>query len=231
MNRRDLLFGLALAGLEIDAQEQESGSLYMPKPHVVEDPDLLRDFMDEFAFADLVTASPGIRITHIPVLLNRGETSHGTLFGHIARHNPQSEVLDGRTQAIIVFRGPHSYISPTWYGKSDAVPTWNFAVVHATGRPKPITDQNVLRDCLGKLIRKFEGESSAYDFASLPRSFVDGLMGGIVGFKMDIERLEGKFKLGQERSAADKEAMLKHLASARHERSMYEFAGEFFKKV
>src|SRR5215469_10871885 len=168
MNRRDLLFGLALAGLEIDAQEPPSGSLYIPKPHIVEDLNVLRNFMDEFAFADLVTAAPGIRITHIPVLLNREKTGYGSLFGHISRHNPQSEVLNGQTQAVIVFRGPQSYISPAWYGKPDSVPTWNFAVVHATGKPKPITDQTVLRDWLGKLIRKFEGPDSAYDFASLP---------------------------------------------------------------
>jgi predicted FMN-binding regulatory protein PaiB len=140
MNRRHLLFAMAAAGLDLKAQEPAPGSLYIPKPHLVEDRKLLQDFMDEFAFADLVTASPGIRITHIPTFINRAAGSYGTVFGHISRQNPQNKCFDGSQPAVIVFRGPHSYISPTWYTKPESVPTWNFAVVHATGRLKPIAD-------------------------------------------------------------------------------------------
>lgn len=230
MNRRNLLLGLALAGMDLEAQEPPSGSLYIPKPHLVEDRKFLQDFMDEFAFADLVTASPGIRITHIPVLLDRAAAPYGTLFGHIARQNPQSNILDSRPPAVIVFHGPHSYISPKWYNKAEAVPTWNFAVVHASGRLAPVTDPQALRGRLGKLIAKFEGPDSSYDFAKLPDSFVNGLIGGIIGIEMRIELLEGKFKLGQDRSEADKQALLKSLASARPERSIYEFTADFYKR-
>jgi transcriptional regulator len=230
MNRRHLLLGLALAGLDLDAQEAPSGSLYIPKPQLVEDRQFLQDFMDEFAFADLVTASPGIRITHIPVFLNRTAPPYGTLFGHISRQNVQSKLFDSRPPAVIVFRGPHSYISPKWYNKPEAVPTWNFAVVHASGRPKPITDPKALHDLLAKLIAKFEGPDSSYDFAKLPESFVNGMLGGIVGFEMQIELLEGKFKLGQERGEADKQAILKNLQTARNGRSIYEFTADFYKR-
>jgi transcriptional regulator len=116
---------------------------------------------------------------------------------------------------VIVFRGPHSYISPTWYNKPEAVPTWNFAVVHATGRPKPITDPKALHGLLAQLIAKFEGPDSSYDFAKLPESYINGMIGGIIGFEMRIELLEGKFKLGQERSDADKQAILKNLQAAK----------------
>jgi len=230
MNRRNLLLALAAAGLDLKAQEPPPGSLYIPKPQLVEDRKFLQDFMDEFAFADLITASPGIRITHIPTVLNRTAAPYGTIFGHISRQNLQSKCFDGSQPAVIVFRGPHSYISPTWYTKPEAVPTWNFAVVHATGRPKPITDPKALHGLLAQLIAKFEGPGSGYDFAKLPESYTNGLIGGIVGFQMQIELLEGKCKLGQERGEADKQAILKNLQSAKGARSMYEFTADFYKR-
>jgi len=230
MNRRNLLLGMAAAGLDLHAQEPSPGSLYTPKPQLVEDRKLLQDFMDEFAFADLVTASPGIRITHIPTFLNRTAAPYGTVFGHISRQNPQSKCFDGREPAVIVFRGPHSYISPKWYTKPESVPTWNFAVAHATGRPKPITDPKAIHALLAQLIAKFEGPGSSYDFAKLPESYTNGLIAGIIGFEMQIDLLEGKFKLGQERGDADKQALLKNLASAKPARSMYEFTAEFYKR-
>jgi transcriptional regulator len=230
MNRRQLLLGLAAAGLDLNAQEPPPGSLYIPKPQLVEDRKFLQDFMDEFAFADLVTASPGVRITHIPTFLDRTAAPYGTLYGHISRQNIQSKCFDGRQSAVVVFRGPHSYISPTWYSKPDSVPTWNFAVVHATGRPSAIGDTKALHALLARLIAKFEGPGSSYDFAKLPESYTNGLIGGIVGFEMQIELLEGKFKLGQERSDADKQAILKNLASAKPARSIYEFTAEFYKR-
>jgi transcriptional regulator len=230
MNRRQLLLGLAAAGLDLNAQEPSPGSLYIPKPHLVEDRKFLQDFMDEFAFADLVTASPGIRITHIPTVLDRTAAPYGTIFGHISRQNLQSKCFDGQQSAVIVFRGPHSYISPTWYTKPEAVPTWNFAVVHASGRLKPIADTKALHDLLAQLIAKFEGPASRYNFAKLPESYINGLIGGIIGFKMQIELLEGKFKLGQERSEADKQAILKNLQSAKKPRSIYELTTEFYQR-
>lgn len=230
MNRRNLLLALAAAGLDLKAQDPSPGSLYIPKPQLVEDRKFLQDFMDEFAFADLVTASPGIRITHIPTFISRTAGPYGTVFGHVSRQNQQNKCFDGSQPAVIVFRGPQSYISPTWYTKPEAVPTWNFAVVHATGRPKAITDPKALRGLLAQLIAKFEGPKSGYDFAKLPDSYVNGMIGGIVGFEMPVELLEGKCKLGQERSAADKAAILKNLESAKQPRSIYEFTADFYKR-
>ncbi|MGA2738785.1 MAG: FMN-binding negative transcriptional regulator [Bryobacteraceae bacterium] len=231
MNRRRLLLALATAGLDLNAQEPPPGSLYIPKPHLVEDRKFLQDFMDEFAFADLVTADAGIRITHIPTVLDRTAAPYGTIFGHISRQNLQSHCFDGRQPAVIVFRGPHSYISPTWYNKPESVPTWNFAVVHATGRLKPIADTKALRALLSQLIAKFEGPDSSYSFAKLPESYTNGLIGGIIGFEMQIELLEGKFKLGQERGDTDKQAILKNLQSAKPARSIYELTAEFYKRT
>jgi transcriptional regulator len=233
MKRRDVFAGFALAASGAAFQQPETESLYIPKTHRVDDRAFLHDFMDEFAFVDLVTATPSIRITHIPVILDRTVGNYGTLFGHVSRNNPQSETFNGREPAVIVFRGPHSYISPSWYVKTQAVPTWNFAVVHANGKLKAITDKKALHDLLARLIKKFESRygQGSYDFAKLPESFTYGMMGGIIGFEMQIDSLEGKFKLGQERSAADKEGTLKNLERAKQDRSLREFTASFYDRL
>src|SRR5580704_14406301 len=102
MNRRDLLASLALSGVAADAQEPgppPAASLYIPQAHLVEDRKFLHDFMDEFAFVDLITTSP-LRITHIPVLLDRSTGKYGTTRGHIALANDQSKKFDGDHQAV-----------------------------------------------------------------------------------------------------------------------------------
>jgi transcriptional regulator len=229
MKRRDLVAGLALAGMGNAAEQHEQESLYIPRPHLVEDRKLLHDFMDEFPFIELVTCSPEIRITHIPVILERSGGKYGTLYGHVSRQNPQGGTFDGQHAAVIVFRGPHSYISPTWYAKAEAVPTWNFAVVHASGKLKAITEKKPLHDLLARLIGKFEKyEGPAYDFGKLPEEYTDRMIGGIIGFEMEIERLEGKFKLGQERSDADKEGVLRKLRSAKPGRSIADLTAGFY---
>lgn len=228
MKRRDLLAALTAAGLGANAQEPAPGSLYIPKPHLVDDRKFLHDFMDEFSFVKLVTSTPTLRITHIPVLLDRSGGDYGIIRGHISRQNPQIKALEGRQPAVIVFRGPHSYISPTWYTKADVVPTWNFAVVHASGALKPLADKDALHGLLASLISKFEGDKSAYDFAKLPASYKYSLMDGIIGFEMKIELLEGKFKLGQERSEADRANMVKGLPGIKAPRTMAEFTAAFY---
>lgn len=231
MKRRDIIAGLVLAGVSSVADEHETKSLYIPKAQLIEDRTFLHEFMDEYSFVDLVTGSPEVRITHIPVLLDRSAGKYGKLYGHISRQNPQSGTFDGEHHAVIVFRGPDAYISPTWYTKPEVVPTWNFAVVHASGRPKPITEKASLHDLLARLIRKFEGNESAYDFGKLSETYKYGLMAGVIGFEMEIEQLEGKFKLGQERSAADKERILRNLRSAKQGRSIHELTAGFYRRA
>ena len=234
MNRRDLLATLAMASAGARAQtattETAAESLYIPKPQVVEDRRLLQDFMDEFAFVDLVTVSPSLRITHIPVFLDRSAGSYGTIHGHISRQNPQRGAFDGRQTGVVVFHGPDGYISPTWYAKTgNVVPTWNFAVVHATGKLRPVEGKKELNDLLSKLIAKFERyEGTSYDFAKIDDAYKYGLIGGIIGFELEIELLEGKFKLGQDRSPADKQSLLKKLGDGKAPRSLRDFTASFY---
>ncbi len=234
MNRRDLLSSLAIAALSAEAQGSgppATASLYIPQAHLVEDRKLLDDFMEEFAFVDLVTSSPALRITHIPVLTDRSAGPYGTIHGHISRQNEQAKALDGSNEAVVVFRGPQGYISPAWYETAQAVPTWNFAVVHATGRLRPVTEPKKLHTFLARLIDKFEKyQGTDYDFSKLPDSYVDGMLSNIIGFQMQIELLEGKFKLGQDRSEADRQGILKNLQKARQERSLHDLTESFYKR-
>ena len=233
MNRRDLLSSFTLLAMNAEAQESRTPpapSLYIPNAHRVEDRKLLHDFMEEFAFVDLVTPSP-FRITHIPVLVDRSTGPFGTIHGHIARNNEQIKAFDGKQDAVIVFRGPHGYISPTCYQTTPAVPTWNFAVVHATGKLQPVTEPQALHAFLARLIQKFENyEGTGYDFSKVPDSYLSPMLANIVGFDMRIELLEGKFKLGQERPEADKQGILKYLQTARADRSLRDLTLSFYKQ-
>ena len=234
MDRRKLLASLALGTWNTEAQEPVEpplASRYIPKAHLVEDRKLLHDLMDDHPFADLITATPALRITHLPVLLDRAAGRYGVIHGHISRQNVQSHAFDGRQTAVVVFRGPQGYISPTWYQTAQAVPTWNFAVVHATGKLRPVTDPKALHAFLARLIQKFETyEGTDYDFSKLPDSYTNGMLQGIIGFQMEIELLEGKFKLGQERSESDRQGILKDLQRARPESSLRDLTESFYRR-
>jgi transcriptional regulator len=227
-----LLTGLALAATAVEAQQPGPETVYIPKVQRVEDRKFLHDFMDNFSFVDLVTATPTIRITHIPVVLDRSKGPFGTIYGHISGNNPQKQAFNGTVPAVIVFHGPESYISPTWYAKTEAVPTWNFAVVHASGKLKPITDKTALHELLAGLIHKFEGRypQSTYDFSKLPDTYVYPMIGAIIGFEMEIEGIEGKCKLGQDRSEEDRQSIVKHLPNAWHEPTIAEFTAAFYER-
>jgi len=227
-----LLAGVASYGSRLLAQEPAASkaTLYIPEAHRVTERPLLHDFMDEYPFVDLITSADGLRITHIPVIVDRKTGVYGRILGHISRQNAQHQAFDGQQTGVIVFRGPHGYISPSWYGKTDVVPTWNFAVVHAKGKLSPITEKSSLRELLSKLIDKFESQqNSTYDFAKLPDTYISAMMGGIVGFEMLIESLEGKFKLGQERNETDRQGILEHLRQAkRSEPSLYDLTARMY---
>jgi transcriptional regulator len=233
MNRRELLAGLAFAAAGLEAQDPnpEANSLYIPKAHLVADRAFLHDFMDEYSFVDVVTALPNLRITHVPVVIDRKAGPFGLIQGHMSKQNEQTKAFDGKQPAVIVFRGPHGYISPTWYSNQTAVPTWNFGIVHASGKLTAVTDKKELHEFLARLIAKNENyRGTGYDFAKLPDSYVDGMLGGIVGFRMEIEQIEGKFKLGQERNETDRKRVLDGLASSKGDRSLHDFTESFYRR-
>ena len=228
MKRRDLVAGLALAA-GAAAEEHVPESLYIPRPHLVEDRQLLHDFMDEFSFVDLVTCSPEIRITHIPVILDRNAGKYGTLYGHVSRQNPQGETFDALSRGGRIPWTSLLYL-PDLVHEDPGSPDMELRRGPRERKAKAITDEKVLYELLLKLVGKFEPyEKAAYDLSTLPDSFKYGMIGGIIGFEMEIERLECKFKLGQERSDADRESILRNLQAEKPERSIYDLTAGFYK--
>jgi transcriptional regulator len=155
------------------------------------------------AFGTLVTAGPrGLHVSHIPFVI---EDAPGglRLLGHIARANPQADALPEAKDVVAIFQGPHGYVSPTWYEHHPAVPTWNYAVAHVRGPLTPL-DEFELRDLLGKLSAIYEGDrANAWRMDKAPSDFINNLVGTITGFSIAVERVEGKFKLSQNRPGDD----------------------------
>jgi transcriptional regulator len=147
-----------------------------------------------------VLVGDDLQATHLPLLLNRDEGEFGTLYGHLARANPHWQALEGR-RVLAIFSGPHAYVSPTWYATRPAVPTWNYAAVHAEGHFERL-DGAATAALIERSLAHFE-PGLLDDKAILDDAFRDRLLAGIVGFRMPIASLQGQAKLGQQRSAAD----------------------------
>jgi transcriptional regulator len=156
----------------------------------------IRDFLRAHDFATLIThGEGGMTASHLPLLLDPDAGPHGTLVGHMARANPQWRDVSG--EALAIFSGPHAYISPAWYEAPGTVPTWNYQAVHAYGAFRLVEDRDELRDILARTVFAQEDrrpEPWSYD-ADDP--VVDAMLRAIVGFRIEIARLEGKAKLGQ----------------------------------
>jgi transcriptional regulator len=179
--------------------------VYLP-PHFTETrEDALIAHIERYDFAMLVTRGAEAPIvSQIPFLLERRD---GRLFlqGHLARPNPQVVDFDGETEALAMFAGPHAYISPSWYETGPAVPTWNYASVHAYGLAQRIDDAEWLRELVRRLSERHEArEPVPWRMEDLPEPYVQAMLKGIVGVELAVARLEGKFKLSQNRPAGDR---------------------------
>ncbi len=201
-------------------------TIYIPPHHRVEDITLMHEFIEEFSFGILVTSAEGLRATHIPVLLDRSRGAYGTIETHLARNNPHLKALDGTNEGLFIFQGPHGYISPAWYETKLAVPTWNFTTVHASGRPRVVEDPAVFRDFLRRLVA---ANDSRWSEETLPEDYRSAMQKGAVMVEMAIDRLEGKFKLGAERTAADRKGILEGLKQGR-ERTLREVTEEWYRR-
>jgi len=180
--------------------------MYVPQAFHVDDPNVVAAFMRKFEFAAVVTNSPsGLVASHVPVLV-RGNGTDMRVAGHLARANGHWKLMDGRAESMLIFSGPHAYISPSWYGGAGpAVPTWNYSVVHAYGRTMFRDDAAFLRDVVEQLTTLNESHrAEPWTTSRLPANAYEKMFGGIVGFEMAVERCEAKFKLGQNRSVPDR---------------------------
>lgn len=187
--------------------------MYIPEPFHVDDLETLHDFMERHRFATLVTNVDGVPFaTHLPLILDRARSRFGTLVGHVAKENPHWEALEADGESLAIFHGPHAYISPAWYnGNAAAVPTWNYAVVHAYGTSLPLTDPQQLNALLERMVEVHESGFDQPWRNDLPVELREQLTRRIVGFELELTRLEGKFKLGQNRSEEDQRGVLRGL--------------------
>jgi len=189
--------------------------MFIPKSFEVTETPVLHDLIETESFGILVGQHEDAPYaSHIPFLLDRDRGPHGTLIAHLARNNPQGTAFDGTQELLAVFQGPHGYISPRWYNPGNAVPTWNYAVVHAYGMPRTITDPDKIRDQQERLVAAHEG-ADGWRMDSQPADYIDGMLGGITAFEMPITRLEGKFKLSQNRSRADQMSVIARLRQSK----------------
>ena len=177
-------------------------TLYIPPHFRIDDRDALYAFMEQHAFGVLVTSgAAGMHVSHIPFLPERGDDGAIRLLGHVARANEQWKALADAQHLTAIFQGPHAYVSPTWYASHPSVPTWNYSVVHAHGKAR-LMDEAELHDLLMRLSNLYEaGNAKPWRMAELPAAYVSSMLKMIVGFEIEVESLEGKFKLSQNRPA------------------------------
>src|SRR5690242_14514730 len=173
--------------------------------------------IDAIAFASLIsTTAEGLQVSHIPLLLAPEEGQYGTLYGHVARAN--AHALCTGAPSLAIFLGPHAYISAGWYpGKQThgkEVPTWNYIAVHAHGTLETFSDPTALRELLRKLTDRHERSmAKPWRVDDAPTDYIDRNLKAITGLRLPIERLEGKWKLSQNRTEVDREGVLAGLDS------------------
>lgn len=194
--------------------------MYIP-PHFEErDVVKLHDAIRTYSFATIVIDSPrGLIPSHVPVLLDAQRGELGTLLFHVAKPNPQWSAVTPETEALAIFLGPHAYVSPSWYPtrveSGNVVPTWNYVAVHAYGPLEVFHDTAELRELVTRLTAAHEGDRpEAWSPSDAPAVFIENQLRAIVGLRMPIRRLLGKWKVGQNRPEADRRGAIAALEAS-----------------
>jgi len=193
--------------------------MYTPSYFKDEDLASLHRQIEGTRLATLVTFDEsGLQASHVPLLFDPTQGTNGTLFGHLAKANSQWKAL-ACAEALVIFQGPDAYISPSFYAAKaehgKVVPTWNYLAVHAYGRAEVFTDPARLLQIVSGLTQKHEAaRAEPWAIRDAPADYIEKMLHGIVGFAIPIERLEGKRKLNQNRSAEDIAGVSKGLASS-----------------
>ena len=185
-----------------------NASMYIPAAFAITQQSVHHDFIQQISFATLITnrAQNTPFVTHLPLLLDPDRGPHGTLVGHFARANHHWKFFADGIESLAIFQGPHAYISSAWYDPPTAVPTWNYAVVHATGVARIIDDAAVTAQILERTVAQFEAPD-APTLPDLDATTHANLVQAVVAFEIPLLQIEAKFKLGQNRSVADQRSM------------------------
>ncbi|RMT86657.1 hypothetical protein ALP39_03127 [Pseudomonas marginalis pv. marginalis] len=194
--------------------------MYTPRAFALDDLPDIQQLIQHTRLAQVVTfGEQGLQASHLPLLLNPDEGPYGTLYGHLAKANPQWRDLQNGSDALVIFAGADAYISPAFYpAKAEhgkVVPTWNYIAVHAYGKAEVFTDAERLLTLVSALTERHEtGRAQPWAVSDAPADYIDGMLKAIVGFALPIERVIGKRKLSQNRSAADMAGVREGLAAS-----------------
>lgn len=192
--------------------------MYTPPAFREDDPVEIHRIIRAARLSTLVTAtSQGLVATPLPLILDETEGEHGVLYGHLARANPQWQ-LPVTGEAMVIFSGPDAYVTPSWYPSKrehgKVVPTWNYVAVHAYGPVEFFEDPERLLDMVTRLTNLYEQpRQEPWAVTDAPAPFITAQLKGIVGLRLPISRLEGKVKMSQNRSEADREGVVTGLSS------------------
>jgi len=191
--------------------------MYVPAQFKEDRVPVLHDAIRKYGFGTLVTSSEQeLEASHLPLLLDAEPAPLGTVLGHVARANPQWQRVKPDFQALAIFLGPNTYITPSWYPTKQqngkVVPTWNYLAIHAYGTISFFDDPGALRAHVGRMTDTHEAPRAApWAVSDAPADYVDQMLRAIVGFKLRITRLEGKWKMSQNRPEQDVSGVLEGL--------------------
>lgn len=189
--------------------------MYNPSAFASDDAAAIHGVIAQNPFATLVTVDgPEPFATHLPLLHFPGADSPGILVGHVAKANPQWRHLEAGRDVLAIFHGPRAYVSPSWYEVKPAVPTWNYVAVHAYGQARLIIDPTELQSRLRELTAHFEAGLPQPWTPDLPEDYWQHMIRALVGFEISLTRLEGKFKLSQNRSVNDVQGVIRALSQS-----------------
>jgi len=187
--------------------------MYVPRHFAMDDAAEMSAFVRANPFATVVSLLDGELVaTHVPVLLEGDAAPGGRLGGHLARANGHWRAFDGNSESLVIFAGPHAYVSPAWYNETPAVPTWNYASVHVYGAVRAIDEPEAILPIIDKLIATFD--TQGYTRESVPQEYRINMARATVGFEVTISRVEGKAKLSQNRPVEDRRSVVHHLSQS-----------------
>jgi len=189
--------------------------MYIPSAFEVTDPVKIAEIISVNNFAILVSRdADSLFASHLPFLYKPEQGTKGKLISHMAKSNRHWQLFNEKEEAIVIFSGPHAYISPNWYATEIAVPTWNYVTIHVYGIPKIMQSDTDLNAVLNETVEKHESGLPKPWAPNLSDELKAKLYQSIVGFEIEITQIEGKFKLGQNRSKEDQDKMLQVLQNS-----------------
>ncbi len=186
--------------------------MYIPAAFAQTDSQRLFALIESHSFGLVISSADGdITATHLPLLLARDAAPHGRLVGHMARANPHWPAMAGR-EVLCIFSGPHAYVSPTWYEAPNVVPTWNYLAVHVVGVCRIVDDPAATARIVGDYVATYERDMPSPWQLETGTPYFEKLLKAIVAFEIDIRRIEGKWKLGQNQPPERRESAARHLS-------------------